>query len=217
VTGPRALLGAGALLAIAAGLVQATIGSRVPTWTGDKADPGPLGLLTVAMGVVALAASVVLTRATVRAPAQACAAGALVLIAVVGATTVGRLWIVPGPLLAVGLVAAVDDWRRLVVALRREWSRVLLVALAACVLVVILRAPPLVTVTGIAAAVALVAAAVARRRPLTMALAIAATVPFAVLGWTALVPAVVPIAAALVVLLAHPTRADSTTRIGVVR
>jgi hypothetical protein len=40
---------AGSGLGLLAGLVQATVGSRIPDWTGAKLAPGGLGLLTIAV------------------------------------------------------------------------------------------------------------------------------------------------------------------------
>ena len=49
-----AILGsAGSVLGIFAGAVQATIGSQIPDWTGAKAAPVPLGLLTIGLSVLA--------------------------------------------------------------------------------------------------------------------------------------------------------------------
>jgi hypothetical protein len=43
----------GGVLGVGAGIIQATMGSRIPDWTGAKADPGALGLLTIALSVLA--------------------------------------------------------------------------------------------------------------------------------------------------------------------
>ena len=48
---------AGALLLGVAGLVQATLGAVIPDWTGDKLAPVGLGLLTVGLAGLALAAA----------------------------------------------------------------------------------------------------------------------------------------------------------------
>jgi hypothetical protein len=198
----RVVLVVGAGLAAAAGLVQATFGDRIPSWTGNKADPGPLGVLTMALGAVALGAAILLT-ASVRGTVRVGAATAIALVAVIGATTVGRLWYVPGSLLVVGLVARIEDWRAVVAALRREWSRVLLVVLGCCELLMVVRSRPLVMVFGVVAGAALMAAAVPGPRRRTMALVVLAPLPFAVLAWTALVPLVVSVMAVLVALGIH--------------
>jgi hypothetical protein len=198
----RVVLVVGAGLAVAAGLVQATIGDRIPSWTGNKADPGPLGLLTVALGAVAVGAAVLLT-ATARGAVRAGAVAAITLVAVIGATTVGRLWYAPGLLLVVGLVVRTEDWRAVIAALRREWSRVLLVVLGGCELLMVVRSRPLVMVFGVVAGAALMAAAVPGPRRRTIALVVLAPLPFLVLAWTALVPLVVSVMAVLVALGIH--------------
>src|SRR4029079_1281339 len=43
----------GAALGIVAGAVQATIGPRIPEWTGAKASPVALGLLTIGLSALA--------------------------------------------------------------------------------------------------------------------------------------------------------------------
>ncbi len=213
----RWLLISGAALAAVAGLVQATVGSRIPSWTGDKADPGPLGALTIALGAVAGVAAAVLTGPRRSGSVRVAAGGALALVCLVGATTVGALWVLPGTLLAIGLVASVDDWRGLVATIRHEWCRVLLVALGCCELLMIVRARPHLAVLGAVAGGALVAAAVSRPRRSTMALAIVATLPFAVLAWTALVPPMVTAAAVLVAVGIRTANVGSPARIGALR
>ena len=202
----RVVLVVGAGLAVAAGLIQATFGDRIPAWTGNKADPGPLGLLTVALGAVAVGAAVLLTSAA-RDAVRAGAAAAIALVAVIGATAVGRLWYGPGLLLVVGLVVCVEDFCAVVAALRREWSRVLLVVLGSCELVMVVRSRPLVMVLGVVAGAALMAAAVPGPRRRTIALVVLAPLPFAVLAWTALVPLVVSVMAILVALGMHQAAA----------
>ncbi|MET0458683.1 MAG: hypothetical protein ABW195_05520 [Ilumatobacteraceae bacterium] len=200
-----ALLLAGGLGAIVAGLVQATIGSRIPSWTGNKADPGALGLLTVGFGAVVIVAARSLT-ARRRSPTTTMVAGTVtVLIAVIGATTVGRLWFLPGALLVVGLFLAVDDWGSLRAWLRRQWCQVLLVLLGACELVMAIHTGPLVALAGVVAGAALVAAATvaAGARRTMVLLVVVGTVPFAVMTWTALVPVLVCIVAVPIALAVH--------------
>ena len=213
----RPLLIVGAVLAMAAGLIQTTVGSRMPAWTGDKADPGPLGLLTLVLGALALLAATLLTSPRRSAPLSAGAGAAIGLVALVGFTTVGRLWWLPGPLLALGLVVSVEDWRALLSGIRREWWRVLLVTLGCCELLMVVRARPLVTLFGVVAGLALVAAAVPTMRRWAIALAIVGPLPFAALVWTALVPLIVSVTAAFVAVAIHRTSAGPPVQIELVR
>jgi hypothetical protein len=100
---------AGATLGILAGAVQWAFGSEIPEWTGDKLHPVQLGIITIALSLIALAAVIRLDR-----DPPVSTTGLLGLVAaVLGAalicfTTVGRLWYLPGPLLiiAAGLLLA---------------------------------------------------------------------------------------------------------------
>ena len=47
----------GGALGTAAGAVQLTWGSTIPAWTGNKADPARLGLVTILLGLIALGAA----------------------------------------------------------------------------------------------------------------------------------------------------------------
>lgn len=105
--GPKALrrgrrLGvAGAALGIVAGAVQWAFGSEIPGWTGDKLHPERLGLITIALSALALAA----VRAAARSPGlppprRWLVGGAGILVpAAICFTTVGPLWYLPGALL----------------------------------------------------------------------------------------------------------------------
>ena len=215
----RALLIVGAVLAMVAGLVQSTMGSRIPAWTGDKADPGPLGALTLVLGAIALLGATLLTAPRRSATVRVGAGAAIGLVAAIGFTTVGRLWWLPGPLLALGLVVSIEDWHALRSAIRREWWRVLLVALGCCELLMVVRAHPAVTVLGVVAGVALIAAAVPAAQRWTIALAVVGPLPFAALAWTALVPLIVSVVAAFVAVAVavHRTSARAPAQIELVR
>ena len=213
----RVLLVAGGVLAVAAGVVQWSVGSRIPTWTGDKADPVALGLLTVVLGAIAIVAAVILTSPRRGVASRIAAGAAIALVAVIGFTTVGRLGWLPGPLLALGLVLGVDDWRQLGATTRRQWCRVLLVALGCCELLMVVRAHPAVTVLGVVAGVALIAAAVPAAQRWTIALAVVGPLPFAALSWSALVPVIVSIVAVGVALAVHRTPARTPVAIELVR
>jgi peptidoglycan/LPS O-acetylase OafA/YrhL len=100
---------AGAALGIAAGIAQWAIGNEIPEWTGDKLHPVQLGIITIALSLIALAAVVFAHRnPTISPRARVALAAAILLAAVICFTTVGRLWYLPGPLLiiAAGLLLA---------------------------------------------------------------------------------------------------------------
>jgi hypothetical protein len=47
----RRLLAVAGVLGILAGTVQATFGTRIPDWSGAKAEPVGLGVLTIALSL----------------------------------------------------------------------------------------------------------------------------------------------------------------------
>jgi hypothetical protein len=106
---------AGATLGIVAGIAQCALGTEIPEWTGDKLHPVQLGIITIALSLIALAAVVFAHRnATISPQARVAVAVAILVAAVVCFTTVSRLWYVPGPLLiiAAGLLLAGSRPRR---------------------------------------------------------------------------------------------------------
>jgi hypothetical protein len=189
----------GALLGVAAGLIQTTAGSSIPEWTGDKLVNGALGLLTTALSAVAGLAA--LRQRNPRLSVLSRAAWSLALIGpgLVCLTTVGRLWYLPGALLTAAGVLTVDSWRDTAAALVVDWPRILLTALAGCELLMAAGGPALLMVIGGLGAAALIGTAWWRTaaRPAVLTLVVSGTVPFAALGWTA----VVPVALALLALL----------------
>jgi len=209
----RARLGAGlatagAVLGAAAGVVQATAGSDIPSWTGGKADPVGLGLATIALSVIAFASSTTLRRPHIRGAGRLIATAGLVVPGLVCFTTVGRLWLLPGPLLLAGAALAVEDWCEAARLTRRGWLRVLLASLGGFELLMAAGAPPMVMVVGGAGGVALVAAAWvgAQHRGLFAGLVLLGTVPFAAVAWTALVPVLLlAVASALAIAVARQT------------
>lgn len=91
----------GASLGIAAGITQWAVGNEIPEWTGNKLHP-VLGIITIALSLIAMAAVVFAHRnPTISPRARVALAAAILLAAAVCFTTVGRLWYVPGPLLIV--------------------------------------------------------------------------------------------------------------------
>ena len=93
---------AGAALGIVAGIAQSAFGNEIPEWTGNKLHPVQLGIITIALSLIALAAVVFANRHPAISPAARVALGvAILLAALVCFTTVGRLWYLPGPLLII--------------------------------------------------------------------------------------------------------------------
>jgi hypothetical protein len=100
---------AGGALGIVAGIVQWAFGSEIPDWTGDKLHPVQLGIITIALSLLALGCVRFLALRSTR-PAWQRALATLGILAAAGIcfTTVGRLWYVPGPLL---IASAALLWR----------------------------------------------------------------------------------------------------------
>ena len=200
----------GSLLGIAAGLVQATVGPRIPEWTGAKQAPIALGLLTVALSILAGLATLRQRRPDLSAMSRAACALGLIGPGLLCLSTVGRLWYLPALLMLVAGVLTVDGWRRTASALASDWLRVLLSALAGCELLMAAAAPPALLVVGGLGAVALIAAAWVRfeRRAYLWTLVLLGTVRFAALAWTSIVPLLLMVAA-LAITAALPHRRET--------
>jgi len=208
----------GGFLGVAAGVVQATVGADIPDWTGAKATPGALGLLTVVLSAAAGAGAVTLRRPQIRGGDQLIPIAAIVVPAFICFTTVGRLWLVPGPLLLAGATIGAESWREIGRAAHHNWLRILLAALGVCQFVMAAGAAPFPMFVGAVAGTALiVAAAIARQqRLISVGLVAFGTVSFAVVAWYALVPELVLIvgAALAVALLRQPTAAAHVSERG---
>ena len=135
----RPLVAVGSAIAVIAGIVQATAGTRIPAWTGHKADPTRLGLVTVGLGALAAVGAVLLSRASVRGGALVAPVALIGGAALLGFTTAGRAWYLPGLLLLAGLVLGVDDWPAVRGAIFGNWSRVLLGSLGCCQILMAVR------------------------------------------------------------------------------
>jgi hypothetical protein len=96
----------GSVLGMVAGIVQWAFGSEIPDWTGNKLHPVQLGIITIVLSALALAATRYAARDERISPARRVVAP-LAILAVAGIcfTTVGRLWYVPGPLLILAAAA----------------------------------------------------------------------------------------------------------------
>jgi hypothetical protein len=201
----------GAVLGVVAGVVQASVGSDIPDWTGAKTSPGALGALTIVLSLVAGAGWAALPRPVRGQPPLGeplVAVAALVVPALVCFTTVGRLWLVPGPLLLVGATLSIASWREAAELTRRSWIRVLLAALGGFEILMAAGAAPVEMAVGAGGGAAVVAAAVtgAQRRWLFLGLVLVGTIPFATLAWAALVPVLLLLVAVALAtpLLHHP-------------
>ena len=212
--GRLAAIGGG--LGVAAGLVQATIGSRMPDWSGNKDQPVALGLLTIVLGASVLVAARTLHAAT-RPGDRTLAAIALWLaaVAVVCSTTVGRFWAIPGALLVVAAGVTVADcgWHRFRSVVATDWLRGLLGFLGALELLMAVSAGPTSTVAaGVLAGAALIAVAIIARpaRRAAAGMLVAATLPFAALTWWTIVTPLLTVVALAIGLAATGRGATST-------
>jgi len=196
----------GGVLGVVAGLVELSVGSSIRSWIGDKEDPTRLGVVTIVLASIALAAALDLRRAPApgRARRATIVAGLLV-PAGVCATTVGRLWYVPGTLLLVAACAAALGLRGEVRAafrdLERDAAGILTLLLAAVYVGLGLTALQTVGWVAIVGAGVVVGFLVVRPRwsvPVVVATLIVAVAPFAVLTWWSVVT---PLAAVLIVAL----------------
>lgn len=189
---------AGSALGILAGIVQATVGTDIPEWTGAKASPVALGMLTVALSALAGGAALTLRIPATPLGGRLAATAIVIVTALICFTTVGRLWLVPGPLLLAGAVLSGENWKTAVVIVRHGWLRILLAALGACELLMAAGASFMPMIVGAIGGLSLIGAAwIASRSRLGAAgLMTLGTIPFALIAWTALVPLLVLIVAA---------------------
>ena len=206
--GLLSLTGAG--LGVLAGVLQATIGTTIPSWTGAKQAPVALGLLTIGLSAVAaVAAAALLAPIGRRSGLRLAAATAVAVVAGVCFSTVGRLWLVPGPLLLVGAALSIEDYRAAAADVRRNWLRVLLASGGGFELLMAAGASPLVLVIGGVGGVALIASAGVGRHAARGAagLMVLGTVPFAAVAWSGIVPVLLLLlVAALAVPVLSPRR-----------
>lgn len=190
----------GGALGVAAGIVQAAAGTQLGAWAGSKADPVPLGLLTIGLSGLALTAALVRLRAG-RSPSagvRATAAGAELVAGVVGFSTVGRLWWLPGALLLASAAAEISASPVGVArVVRHAWPAILTGILGVCLMLVAATADSLLLLWlglfgGLAVAVAPWVAA--RSVPFAVGALLLGALPFAALTWWT---AVTPLTAAL--------------------
>ena len=206
----------GARIAIVAGIAQATIGSRIPEWSGNKHQPVALGLLTVALGASVLVAARTLRAATAPSDETLTAITLwLALVALVCSTTVGRLWAIPGALIlaAAGVTLAACGWHRFRSVVATHWLRGLLGVLGGFELLMAVSAAPAVSMAaGVVAGGALIAAAILTRPGGKTMIAglVAATVPFAALTWWTVVTPLLTVVAVAIGLAASTANVRRT-------
>lgn len=182
---------AGATLGLIAGLVELTAGGAIRSWVGDKNDTTRLGLATILLALIALTAALALLTGRPSSPQQRLAVSAGLLVpGLICFTTVGRLWYVPGALLAgAGLGVAVDlrkDTHALAASLDRNWTALLTAVLAAFYVFLGATALGLAGALGIAGGLLVLALLGARdkvRAKLAILVLVVAAVPFAALTW----------------------------------
>ena len=153
---------AGGALGALAGIIELSVGSSIRSWIGDKQDPSRLGVVTIALALVALTSSLVLgRRRQTMAPRRVLLGLGQLLPGLVGFTTVGRLWWVPGALLlAAGVLTiggARGHGRDVLVAAERNWTAVLTAALGVVYVALGLAAGGWPGALGIAGGVATIA------------------------------------------------------------
>lgn len=208
---------AGAAIGGVAGLVQVTVGARIPSWTGNKLAPVQLGLLTIALSLLAASAAIRQTRPATPVGVRALCSVALVVPGLLCFSTVGRLWYVPGPLLLAAAVVSLDRARETGALVVRNYLRLLLGLLGAAEILMAVNAPPLLLAVGTAGGVSLaVAAWHGPSRQLFPIFVLAGIVPFTALAWTAVVPVVLAmLAAAIATVVSHQaTHPTAATELG---
>lgn len=179
----------GATLGVLAGLVQATVGSRIPDWTGAKDSPVALGALTVVLSAVAaIAASWLRGSEPLTAPRRVAVVVAFIVPAVLCFTTVGRLWFLPGALLLVAcaLTPSAGDAGELRPVVRGNWTRGLVSLLGAFVVLMAVSATPALTLAiGVGGGLTVMFAPwlPAAVQPSIVVGMLMAAFPFAILTW----------------------------------
>ena len=180
-----------------------TVGPRIPEWTGDKASPVALGLLTIGLSAVAGFAAVRQRATGLSVWGRAACALGLIGPGLLCLSTVGRLWYPSAVLLLLAGTMTIDSWRATARALHDDWFRVLLTALGGFEMLMAAGAAPVTMAVGAVGGVALIAAAWLRTAPrgVVVGLIVVGTVPFAALAWSAVVPLLL---AVVVVVVAVP-------------
>lgn len=193
---------AGSGLGLLAGVVQASAGSRIPEWTGAKASPVALGLLTVALSVAAGWAALRQRDPNLSVAGRAACALALAGPGLLCLSTAGRLWYPAALLLVLAATMTIDSWPDTARVLAANWLRILLGTLGGCQLLMAAGAPPALALVGAVGGVSLIIAAGWRSasRLVIGGLLVVGILPFAVLAWAAIGPPFVALTAALIAI-----------------
>ena len=195
--------GAGAVAGFAAGLVQLTVGSSIPEWTGAKSSSGALGLLTMGLSLLAGFAALRQRDVDLTTGLRTAYAAMIFATALLCFTTVGWLWWwLPAPLLFAGGSLTIDNARNSVRAIRDNWARCLLTVLGGSEMLMAAGAGPLLMIVGGLGGALLVAAAWVpmTQRVMLLDVVLIGTVPFALLGWTAIAPILLMLMAVAIAL-----------------
>lgn len=187
----------GGSLGVVAGAVQASLGTHIPAWTGDKASPVALGSLTIMLSGISVLCAVRLRG--LRPPSAGLRVAAAIGMVVPGGlcfSTVGRLWYLPGVLLLLATVFTIasadirETWR----VIESNWLRGLISALGAFELLMAVTAGQVTTVgVGVGGGLALAAAPWVPLPRLRLVLLLLGALPFAILTWWSLVTPLVAV------------------------
>lgn len=187
----------GGVLGVVAGLIQTTVGSHIPNWSGHKAAPVALGLLTILLSAISVLSAVALRRDMTPGRRMAAAAG-LLLPGSMCFSTGGPLWYLPGLLLFTGGVYAViaGDALRTREVVATMWWHLLVSVLGSLELLMAVSAGPIGTIAvGVLGGVALVVAPWLPVRRVRLVLLLIGTLPFAILTWWSVAAPVVAVLA----------------------
>jgi hypothetical protein len=196
----------GAALGVLAGSIELAAGPHIRAWVGEKQDTTRLGVATITLSLIALAAAAAWRRQRQpTTPTRFLVATGLLIPGLVCFTTVGRLWYVPGVLLLMAAGAALADLRTVRADVRamitRNWLLGLTALLAIVYILLGVTALGLAGALGILGGIAILAALATaarmprRQRPIVLAVAAA---PFAALTWWSVIT---PLLAILIVTI----------------
>jgi hypothetical protein len=192
---------AGAVLGVGAGIVQVTVGEQIPQWSGAKSAPVALGLLTIGLSLLAGWAAIA-QRRSASVPGRAGYGLALLGPGLLCLSTVGGLWYLPALLLVSSGMLTVEHWRATGRSLVEDGFRILVSVLGGCQILMATGGSGYVLLVGAVGGLVVMVAAWFRSlsRPVLIGLLIIGTVPFAVLGWTAVVPVLLTLVAGVVAI-----------------
>jgi hypothetical protein len=204
------LAAVGATLGLAAGTLELAIGPHIRTWVGNKIDTTRLGLATIALSAIALAAALTwLRQHEPPVTTRLLIVVGLIIPAGICFTTAGRSWYLPGALLLLAAASAVAELRHQAAEARatiaRTWLPALTTILAALYIFLGATALGLAGLLGILGGIAVLALLVSSARlprRLGRLLLVAAALPFAALTWWSVVT---PLLAILMVGIGWPT------------